>query len=146
MPEASAGASTKQERVDFLRQVIPFAEGNIRAYDTKAQISLAAFVLSANPLITITNTSCSQAGARPVLITTLIVYVLGILSYGWVLWPVAPPVSRLTEGTGARDLFFLHDPLGVGGAVYVDRLKALSLEPELTAEALKLSYIRTIKA
>ena len=45
---ASAGdtRATRQERVDFLKQVIAFTEANIRSYDIKAQISLAAFVLS----------------------------------------------------------------------------------------------------
>jgi hypothetical protein len=50
MPEAMTApeGATKQERVDFLKQTMVFNEGNIRAYDVKAQISLAAFVLSGN--------------------------------------------------------------------------------------------------
>ena len=40
---ATEGA-TKQERIDFLKQAMAFTEGNVRAYDIKAQISLAAFV------------------------------------------------------------------------------------------------------
>jgi hypothetical protein len=83
---------------------------------------------------------------RNVLVITLVVFVVTILMYLWVLWPTAPPQERLTEGLGAQALFYLHDPLNTGGVAYSDRLKGLVLEPELTAEALKLSYIRKIKA
>jgi hypothetical protein len=42
------GAPSKEERIDFLKQAIAFTEWNIRSFDTKAQISIAAFVLSMN--------------------------------------------------------------------------------------------------
>jgi hypothetical protein len=140
------GVASKSERVEFLKQVIAFNEANVRSYDVKAQISLAAFVLSANPLIAIINTACGQDAVRRVLVISLIVFVATILTYLWVLWPTPPPQERLTEGLGAKGLFYLHDPLSVRGPAYADRLKGLVLEPELTAEALKLSYIRKTKA
>jgi hypothetical protein len=140
-PEAGA---TKAERIDFLKQVMAFNEANVRAYDLKAQISLAAFVLSGNPLMAIVNGACG-ASARQVLVVALVVFIVTILTYLWVLWPVAPSQARLTEGLGARGLFYLPDPLTVGGG-YAERLAGLVVEPELTAEALKLSYIRTVKA
>jgi len=43
-------ASTREERIQFLTHAIAFAETNIRAYDTKSQIALAAFVFSMTPL------------------------------------------------------------------------------------------------
>jgi len=138
--------ASKSERLDFLKQVIGFNEANVRSYDVKAQISLAAFVLSANPLIAIINTACGQDAVRRMLVITLVVFIATILMYLWVLWPTAPPQERLTEGLGAQGLFYLHDPLSMGGRGYSDRLKGLVLDPELTAEALKLSYIRKIKA
>ena len=143
-PEAAAGA-TKPERIDFLKQVIAFNEANVRAYDIKAQISLAAFVLSGNPLMAIVNGACG-ASARQVLVVSFVVFIATILTYLWVLWPVAPPQQKLTEGIGAKNLFYLHDPLAAGGPKYAERLAGLVVEPELTAEALKLSYIRTVKA
>ena len=152
MPESDGpknvgdGASSKQERVEFLKQVIAFNEANVRSYDVKAQISLAAFVLSGNPLITIINSACGQPALQRVLVMVLVVFIATILTYLWVLWPTPPLQRQLTEGLGAQDLFYLRDPLSVGGPVYSDRLKGLALEPELTAEALKLSYIRTVKA
>ena len=141
---AEAGA-TRQERIDFLKQSMAFTEGNVRAYDIKAQISLAAFVLSANPLMAAVNGACG-AGARPVLVIALVVFIATILAYLWVLWPVALPPQKLTDGVGAKNLFYLHDPLGTGAAQYSERLKGLAVEPELTAETLKLSFIRSVKA
>ena len=152
MPDATTAAdvsageasATRQERIDFLKQVIAFSEGNVRSYDLKAQISLAAFVLSGNPLMAIVNGACG-ASARNVLVIALVVFIVTILCYLWVLWPVAPQ-QRLTEGLGAKSLFYLPDPLAVAGSQYAERLKGLVVESELTAEALKLSYIRTVKA
>lgn len=98
---AQAGA-TKPERIDFLKQVVAFTEGNIRSYDTKAQISLAAFVLSANPLVAITSAGCSPAGGRLVLMVLVPTYIATILTYMWVLWPVKPPLDKLTAGLSLR--------------------------------------------
>ena len=56
-----------------------------------------------------------------------------------------PAAAELTGGVGAKNLFYLHDPL-TAGAAFPERLKGLALEPELTVEALKLAYIRKIKA
>ena len=39
-------AANKEERLEFVKQAIAFTEWTIRAFDTKAQISIAAFVLS----------------------------------------------------------------------------------------------------
>jgi hypothetical protein len=65
-------------------------KGNVRAYDIKAQISLAAFVLSGNPLMAIINGACGTS-ARQVLVIALVVFIATILTYLWVLWPVAAP-------------------------------------------------------
>jgi hypothetical protein len=141
---AGEGA-TRQERVDFLKQTMAFNEGNVRAYDVKAQISLAAFVLSGNPLMTAINGACGPT-ARQVLVIALVVFVATILTYLWVLWPVAPPEAKLTEGIGAKNLFYIHTAPGTAASQYSERLKGLAVESELTAETLKLSFIRTVKA
>ena len=54
-----------EERLDFLRQAIAFTEWTIRSFDTKAQISIAAFVLSMNPLWSILTSACPRAAASP---------------------------------------------------------------------------------
>ena len=122
-----------------------FTEGNVRAYDTKAQISLAAFVLSGNPLMAVINGACGGSG-RLVLGIALIVFIGTILTYLWVLWPVAPPQQKLTEGVGAKNLFYIHNPAATGASEFSARLQGLAVEPELTVEALKLSFIRSVKA
>ena len=137
---------TKQERIDFLKQMVGFTEGNVRSYDTKAQISLAAFVLSANPLVAITGASCSAACGKLVLMMLVPAYIATILTYMWVLWPVAPPADKLTQDLKTQGIFFIHDPVALGSAAFVDRLSRLSMEPELVAEALKLAHIRRVKA
>lgn len=144
-PTSAVVVATRLERIDFLKQVMAFNEANVRAYDLKAQISLAAFVLSGNPLMAIVNGACGT-NARQVLVVSLVVFVATVLTYLWVLWPVAPLNPKLTEGLGARNLFYLPDPLASGGVQYSERLQGLVVEPELTAEALKLSHIRTVKA
>jgi len=145
MPVAETGA-TMQERIDFLKQVIAFTEGNIRAYDVKAEICLAAFVLSGNPLIAMINSACGQPASRNVLVIMIVVYLATILFYLWVIWPVPAAKRRLTDGLDAKGLFYLHDPFAWVGTKYSEQLKRLVVEPELTAEALNLAYIRKVKA
>lgn len=143
---AAPEGATKQERVDFLKQVLGFTEGNIRSYDTKAQISLAAFVLSGNPLVAIANSGCSALGTKLVLMCMVPAYLATIVSYLWVIWPVAPPTARLTEALKPQNIFYVHDPLLLGSSQFTEKLAKLGMEPELTAEVLKLAYIRRIKA
>src|SRR5262245_1660297 len=99
--DSNTETASRQERIDFLKQVIAFSEANIRSYDVKAQISLAAFVLSGNPLVAIANSACGPSTSRSVLVTMLVAFLATILSYLWVLWPVALPRQNLTEGLGA---------------------------------------------
>jgi hypothetical protein len=143
-PQVAEAVATRPERIDFIKQVIAFNEANVRAYDLKAQISLAAFVLSGNPLMAIINGACGT-NTRQVLVIALVAFVVTIVTFLWVLWPVAPTARKLTEGLAVQGLFYLPDPLTVGSR-YAEQLKGLVVEPELTAEALKLSYIRTVKA
>ena len=62
---APGDAPSKDERLDFLKQAIAFTEWTIRSFDTKAQISIAAFVLAMNPLWSILSSACPRAGATP---------------------------------------------------------------------------------
>src|SRR5947199_7587956 len=117
MPDATAAAeagATRQERIDFLKQAMAFNEGNVRAYDSKAQISLAAFVLSGNPLMMAINGACGSS-ARQVLVIALVLFVATILTYLWVLWPVGRPQEALTKGVGAKNLFYIN-PFGAEAA------------------------------
>ena len=150
MPEVTAASAgeekaSRQERVDFLKQSISFTEANIRLYDLKAQISLAAFVYSGSPIVSIINGACGGS-ARNVLVIMLVLFIVTIITFLLVLWPVSPMRAELTKGLATSNLFYLHDPLSVAGTEYSARLGGLVLEPELTAEVLKLAYIRKVKA
>jgi hypothetical protein len=143
---AAPTGATKPERIDFLKQVVSFTESHIRSYDTKAQISLAAFVLSANPIVAITGMGCSPQAGKTVLMILIAAYFTTIMTYLWVLWPVAPPIQKLTEGLKTQNVFFIHDPVTLGATGLTTKLAQLDVEPELTAEALKLAHIRRVKA
>ena len=133
-----ANATTAQ--IDFLKVVVAAAEGHLRAGDTKAQIALAAFVLSWNPLLGMLHGVCKQ-GAEPWSSAVLAgVVVATILCYGRAVWPSSLPRSANRPG-----LFFL-----VGGSVaspadLVARVAGAPLAEELANEVIKLSALRERK-
>jgi hypothetical protein len=145
-PTESPDATREEDRLEFLKQAIAFTEWTIRSFDTKAQISIAAFVLSINPLWSILAGACPRAAASPLVVILLFLLVITILLFGYVIWPVAVTQSRLTSGWQSKGLFYVGDPSQFTSSLYADRLKALSIEVELAAEALKLAYIREIKS
>ena len=139
-------APTKDDRLDFLRQAIAFTEWTIRSFDTKAQISIAAFVLSMNPLWSILTSACPRAASSLVVVVLLVLFVATVLLFGFVIWPVTLTQSKLTGGWQTKGLFYVGDPNQLTASLYTDRLKHLSIESELAAETLKLAYIREIKS
>lgn len=144
--EGPEAAAARRDRIDILKQVVAFTEGNIRAYDTKAQISLTAFVLSAMPLVSMAQTTCTQGGAKQLVMVLFPAYILGILAFLGVLWPVHPEAAHLTRGLPLQDVFFVRNPKTLTGPAYLDRLQAMDVEAELAAEVLKLAHIRRVKA
>ena len=136
-------AASPEERVDFLKQSIEFTEGSIRAYDTKSQIALAAFVLSMSPLWSILNATCPNVASRPVVAFLLAAFIGTIMLYGFVLWPIRP-LEDLVKKARAKGLFYIHDPVAAASS-YAGQLQELSVESELAAESLKLSFIRARK-
>jgi len=137
-PEASAA-----ERIEFLNNSIVFAESNIRAFDTKSQIALAAFVFSMSPLWSILNATCPHVANRPIIALLVAAFICTIMLYGYVLWPIRP-LQKLVKNKRVKGLFFLADPMAVS-ATYAEEIKKISLEPELAGEVIKLSYIRAGK-
>src|SRR3989442_12941595 len=85
---AHESAPSKEERIDFLKQAIAFSEWSIRSFDTKAQISIAAFVLSMNPLWSILSSAHARAGSSLAVAALLGLFVTTLMLYGFVLWPV----------------------------------------------------------
>lgn len=145
-PAVNSDATSKEERLDFLKQAIAFTEWTIRSFDTKAQISIAAFVLSINPLWSILTTACPRAASSPLVMILLGLLVVTILLLGYVIWPVTLTPSRLTGGWQTKGLFYVGDPNQLTASLYTDRLKGIAIETELAAETLKLAYIRQIKS
>ena len=145
-PAANSDVNGKEERLDFLKQAIAFTEWNIRSFDTKAQISIAAFVLAMNPLWSMLTTACPRAASSPFVAVLLVLLVITILLFGYVIWPVTLTQSRLTGGWQTKGLFYVGDPNQLTASLYADRLRGLAIESELAAETLKLAYIREIKS
>jgi hypothetical protein len=143
---ATQAGPSKDERLDFLKQAIAFTEWTIRSFDTKAQISIAAFVLSMNPLWSILTSACPRAASSPWVAILLVLLVGTILLFGYVIWPVTLAPAKLTGGWQTRGLFYVADPNQLTAGQYAERLKDLTIEEELAAETLKLAYIREIKS
>jgi hypothetical protein len=143
---ATGAAPTKEERIDFLKQAIAFSEWSIRSFDTKAQISIAAFVLSMNPLWSILTAANPRAGSSLAAAVLLAMFVTTIVLYGFVIWPVSLSQDQLTGGWETKGLFYVGDPNLLTASLYSYRLEGLAIETELAAETLKLASIRNIKS
>jgi hypothetical protein len=146
LPDMCSDAPTKQERLDFLKQAIAFTEWTIRSFDTKAQISIAAFVLSINPLWSILNSACPHAASSIPVAVLLVLLLTSVLLFGYVIWPVKLSRPQLAGGWQNSGLFYVADPEHLTASIYSDRLNGLAIEAELAAETLKLAYIRDIKS
>src|SRR5260370_6692523 len=92
--EHAPPVASRAERTEFLNNSIVFAESNIRAFDTKSQIALAAFVFSMSPLWSILNATCPSVAWRPIAAVLVGAFICTIMLYGFVLWPI-PPLQNL---------------------------------------------------
>ncbi|HEY7247740.1 MAG TPA: hypothetical protein VH678_28050 [Xanthobacteraceae bacterium] len=142
--EAAPVAPSNRERLEFLNNAIIFAEANIRAFDTKSQIALAAFVFSMTPLWSILNSACNGLAGHPATALLVAAFICTIMLYGFVLWPIRP-LSGLVKNKRVHGLFFVVDPMAMS-STYAEKLQDASFEAELTGEVLKLAYIRARKA
>jgi hypothetical protein len=140
------GPPGKQERIDFLKQAIAFTEWNIRSFDTKAQISIAAFVLSMNPIWTILSAANPRAGSSLLVACLLVLFVTTVLLFGFVIWPARVTQTMLSGAWETKGLFYVGDPNQLTASLYSYRLQGLTIETELAAETLKLAAIREIKS
>src|SRR5438067_6392943 len=121
-------APSPAERTEFLNNSIVFAESNIRAFDTKSQIALAAFVFSMSPLWSMLNATCSNAANRPIVAVLVAAFICTIILYGYVLWPIRA-LKNLVKNKRVKGLFFLADPMAIS-ATYAEELKTISVEDE----------------
>lgn len=129
-------AAPRGEVIDFLKTVVVASEGHLRALDTKAQIALAAFVLSWNPLWSMINSPCRQGVAMPVILLLVAAIVLSIAAYGYSVWPGSV--------SGTSSLFYIGST-GMQPKAYLQSLQDLRAEIELAREAVVLAAIRRYK-
>jgi hypothetical protein len=136
-PETDA---TRRERTEFLRSALAFAEAGIRSFDAKAQIALAAFVLSFGPLLSIIRDIAGNS-AKPLLAGCGSLYVVAIVCCLHVLWPIAGQA-----GVAQRKSAFHPRPDDrLDAAAYRERVDAMDTENELVHEVLALTRIRSIE-
>jgi hypothetical protein len=138
--------ATKLERWEFIKQSVDFSEGIIRAYDTKAQISLAAFVLSLNPLLIILNNACPGVSRHAVMIMGVAAILATISLYLFILWPVRVSSKKSPKFPDFKALFYLLKPKEMTLEAYLENVREVRPEAELAGELLVLAQIRTVKA
>src|SRR5262245_34678477 len=120
---ASPIVATPQERIDFLKHSMAFAEHNIRSYDTKAQISLAAFLISMSPLWNIVASACDDFALRGEAVVLVLLFLVTISLYCFVLWPIRSRDDKLVAGLSSQNLFYVKDPLAVGSVQFKKKLE-----------------------
>ena len=145
-PIADESVPGKEDRIDFLKHAIAFSEWSIRSFDTKAQISIAAFVLSMAPLWSILTSAHPRAGSSVAIVVLLVVFVTTVMLFGFVILSASPPPGQLSGGWQTKGLFYVGDPNLLTTSLAAYRLKGLATETELAAETLKLAAIRNIKS
>jgi len=131
---------TEDERLDFLRQVIAYSEWTIRSFDTKAQISIVAFVLSMSPLWSISTSACPRAGSSFIMAFLLLLFVTCVLLLAFVVLAGTAMESETTVGWPTKGLIYVRSASQITATS--DRLKDLTSEAELVTETLNVARIR----
>jgi hypothetical protein len=145
-PIADESAPSKDDQIDFLKHAIAFCEWSVRSLDTKAQISIVAFVLSVAPLWSILTSAHPRASSSVAIVVLLIVFVTAVTFFGLVILSGSPPTGRLSGGWQSKGLFYVGDPNQLTASLVAYRLEGLASETELAAETLKLAANRNIKS
>ena len=127
-------------RLAFLKTVVETSEGHLRATDTKAQIALAAFVLSWNPLLAMFGAGCARGVAHASAAALAAALVVTVVAYGRAVWP-----SSVRAAGRGPSLFYVDRATVPTARDLLDRLAAASLLEALADEVLKLSELRQRK-
>ena len=145
-PIADESAPGKEDQIDFLKHAIAFCEWSVRSLDTKAQISIVAFVLSMAPLWSILTSAHPRASSSVAIVVLLVVFVTTVMLFGLVILSASPPPGQLSGGWQSKGLFYVGDPNQLTASLARLPAQRLSSETELAAETLKLAAIRNIKS
>ena len=131
------------EIIDFVKLNFANSEANVRAYDTKSQIVLAATALSLSPIFFSIKQVDAGPGATIRLGALLVLFAVVMLMFLRVLAPVSGVVAKGRQPR--RSLFFLIDPAAFEPESYLEALKGADLELEYANEILVLQKIRGVK-
>src|SRR5262249_58170769 len=123
---------TEDERLDFLRQVIAYTEWTIRSFDTKAQISIVAFVLSMSPLWSILTSACPRAGSSFIMAFLLLLFVTCVLLLAFVVLSGTAMESDTTGGWSTNGLISVRSAIQITATS--GRLKDLTSEGAVVKE------------
>jgi hypothetical protein len=141
----SDDAPTHDERLDFLRQAIAFAEWTIRSLDTRAQIGIVAFALSLSPLWTMLTAACPRAASSLIVAILLPLFAACISMLVLVILPFGAIPSK-TAAWPTKGLVYVRNASQITGSVNTDRLLEITSEADLIEETLNLARIRETKS
>jgi hypothetical protein len=136
---------TPEERLEFVRHAIALSEWNIRTLETKAQISIVAFVLSVSPLWSVISSACSQAASSLVTYILLALFVATVLLFVLVMLPAAAAQPAPTGAWPKKALFVAGDPSRIAASLSAHHIPSRTSELELAAKTLNLARIREMK-
>ena len=136
---------SSEQKCFFLYAALKESQDNIRTYDTKAQIVGIGFIFTIGMVIkfnTWTGIS-TDINNWSIIITWLLIIIPAVL-FGSVLYPtrrVAPEVLKNKDVV--KGLFYMYKVESL--TEYVDHMKDMDIEQELSYELLKVSYLRDLK-
>lgn len=138
---------TEAEQVTFLTAAIASTEATIRAYDTKAQVGAATFVLSITALVSLMGRAVSAPSNSNIASALLcIMAVATLIAFFSVLIPFTSPRLQHRSSLGqVRKLFYVNQQEYPDIETYLSSIAHLNRLHEMSYELLKLSRIRDRK-
>jgi hypothetical protein len=136
---------SSDERLDFLRQAIAFAEWTIRSLDTRAQIGIVAFALSLSPLWTILTAACPRAASSLIVAILLLLFAASISMLALVFLPFGA-ISAKAAAWPTKGFIYVGNASQITASLNTDRLLDVISEADLVEETLNLARIRETKS
>lgn len=125
------------DQADFMKTTSAHAEAHIRAYDTKAEILLAAVALSFDPLSRGIERVGFEALRDFAFLVQFAFFMIVLVLLAWVLAPIRAAASDSSR--------YVKSPESMTPADYISRVGKSDLADELAADVLRLGVIRNIK-
>ena len=129
------------ERLVLLLDALRSAQETVRAFDTKAQIGGAGFIISVTALATLLRDLLPAAGA-PVMAVLALAFVGAIGLFGHVLWPRAVDAQSVGHAAGA---YYVTGRTTADAEALVALQDGCDWKRELAFELIAVSGIRDAK-